>query len=138
MIRICFCLMVVFTVFCTARVSSAEIDTFNPKNYVYDDEGNPLFVKVYLKARAESLSQSGRAVSIPSQENDIQILKLMMQEDQRGSFLVIPIKKKKSNDDEDKDESNWECPYCHKINPASRNSCSNPECPLNRKAWKDW
>jgi hypothetical protein len=54
----------------------------------------------------------------------------MSQDDQRGSYVVIPIKKKRDKDD-DKDESNWECPYCGRINKASENRCGTKDCVLN-------
>jgi len=53
--------------------------------------------------------------------------------------LYDTVKKKKGKDaDDDKDESNWECPYCGTDNPATRNTCSNRECPLYRRAGRDW
>jgi hypothetical protein len=135
MLKILFRLIVCLALFGLDQVSAAEDDIYNPKNYVYDDEGNPLFVKVYLRnPKAERRNQNKKHFF--SKENDMQILNLMMQEDLRGNFIAIPIKKKKNDDDED--ESNWGCPYCHTINPSSRNSCSNKDCPLYRKGWRDW
>lgn len=89
------------------------------QNYVYDNEGNPLFVKVYLQKNLSS--------------NRHPFVNSMIQDDHRGSFLAVPLKKKKSNDDDDdKDESTWECPYCGAINPASRNTCQTKGCVLHR------
>ncbi len=115
------------------NASAAENNEFNPKNYVYNNEGEPLFVKVYI----ESSNRNINADSLSLQKEGLHILNLMMQEDRKGSFLVIPIKKKKSKSDDD-DESTWICPYCDTENEASRNTCQNPQCVLHRKAGRDW
>ncbi len=121
--------------FFNVQASATELNSFNPKNYVYDEEGNPLFVKVYLG----SANQHRNEKVLSSPANGLVILKRMAQEDKEGSFIAVPIyKKKKNNEDENDDESNWECPYCYTINPASRNTCKNPDCPLHRKGGRDW
>ncbi len=86
------------------------------KNYVYDDEGNALFVKVYLQKNLST--------------HRYPFVNSMVQDDQRGSYLAVPLKKKKSSDDDD--ESTWECPYCGTINPSSSNTCQKKGCVLHR------
>jgi hypothetical protein len=60
----------------------------------------------------------------------------MMHEDESGSFLAVPIKKKKKERG-DEDEDDWECPICGTLNPAYRNTCQNSDCPLNRKGIRE-
>lgn len=73
------------------------------------------------------------------QQNGLeQILNKISQNDQRGTYLVVPIKQKKSKNDDDDDVSTWECPYCGTINLASNNTCSNESCPLYRKKGRNW
>ncbi|MBS0607602.1 MAG: hypothetical protein KF898_05125 [Parachlamydiales bacterium] len=122
---------VLFSSHCLARGTDFQ-------NYVYDDQGNPLFVKVYVPASKMELWKSSDKINLLSAEGQkIQILRRIVQEDGRGGFLVVPIKKKRSKDDDD-EESTWECPYCLTVNPSNRHACSNPECPLYRKGGRDW
>lgn len=119
---------------------SAEAKSFDVKNYVYDDEGNPLFIKVYCKCCGEKSSHSHKKSGLPSsQENKLGILSKMLQKDQKGSFLVIPIKKKKKNKDDDNPfEKYWECPYCQTLNPVYQAYCSNKNCTIYEEPWKGW
>ena len=66
-----------------------------------------MFVKVY--------THNTDALNVRS------FLTLLTQEEEIGHFLAIPVKKKRSDDEEDK----WTCPYCGTDNPASRNTCAN-------------
>src|SRR5512135_2812216 len=96
-------LITLFIFFCSIHASADRIDNFNPKNYVYDDNGTPIFIKIYIDSpkvdRLHQNESSAPLFSLPG--GDMQILNLMTQNDQRGSFIVIPIKKKKSKDDDD-------------------------------------
>jgi hypothetical protein len=140
--RIFYSLIAVLTFFSSIYVSANEIEGFDLKNYVYDDEGNPVFIKVYIKSikplKTKFSNQDWNDLPL-QQDSWQQLMNQVSQEDQRGTYLIIPIKKKKGKDaDDDKDESNWECPYCGTDNPATRNTCSNRECPLYRRAGRDW
>jgi hypothetical protein len=129
-------LVSVFIFFSSTYASADRNNDFNLKNYVYDDEGVPLFIKLYIKAsKTESSDRNKSVVPLFLAEESVQILNLMMQEDQLGSFLAIPIKKKKEKED---DESTWECPICGRTNPASRSTCQYSDCPLNRKGIREW
>jgi hypothetical protein len=95
-----------------------EIRDFNPKNYVYDYEGAPLFVKIYLgDQNFESEYPQRKRTPHSSIEKELQFFTSMMQTDSQGSFLAVPIQKKKKKDT-DNDESTWVCPYCDTENPA--------------------
>ena len=135
--RILFQLMAMFTLFSSIYSSADYIEDLDLsiKNYVYDDEGNPAFIKIYIEPSKAELLSSNRNFY---QQNRLErILNKMSQKDQRGTYFVVPIKKKKSKNDDD-DTSTWECPYCGTINPASNNTCSNESCPLYRKKGRDW
>lgn len=142
MIRVFALFIVLFSGSCSNFISANE---FNPKNYVYNDEGYPLFVKIYVEGPENSPSHAEKAVYAPPlKEKTISFFNLM-QKDDRGSFIVIPIKNKKKKSDEeekeedyDHDEKYWKCPYCDTENPASRNSCQNKKCCLHRKTGRDW
>lgn len=130
-----YALAAILIFFCSIHVSASGVDDFNPKNYVYDDNGTPLFVKVYIKAPKTGFSQQSESASllVSSQNADMRILNSIVQDDQRGSFIVIPIKKKKYQvDDEERNESVWECPYCGTINESFRNTCKKKGCVLYR------
>jgi|GEM_PF-5858408 len=130
MIRVFYPLIALFIFFSSIHASANEIDDFNVKNYIYDDEGNAVFVKVYIKFSNQDWSNSSS-----QQDNLPHLLNRMTQDDQRGSYLVVPIKKKKykdEDDDDDDDESVWECPYCYTINESYRNTCKNKKCVLYR------
>ena len=131
----CFCfLMLILAYFSSVQASTGGWDGYvNPKSYIYDDEGNPVFVKVYVES-----SKCHRNADSPRLSEKEQILNLMIQEDKAGSFWAIPIKKKKSKEKEDDtEESTWECPMCGRTNPASRNTCQYSDCPLNRKGIRE-
>lgn len=108
-------------------------DCFNPKNYVYDEEGKALFVKVYVDLQKTSFRDSRETSSA---ETEYHFLKMVTQVDCLGSFIAIPIRKKHNNKDGDDDI--WVCPYCGTENPASQNTCLNKDCPLYRKKGRDW
>lgn len=131
--KIFYPLITVFIFFSSIH-ASAGIDDFNSKNYVYDDEGNPIFIKIYIESHKEKCSNRNNSGThfFPQQDGLQLTLNRMTQDDQRGSYIVIPIKRKKDNDDDDKDESTWECPYCHRENKASSNRCGTKGCVLNR------
>lgn len=116
--------------FCSSgHIWANDVEHLSTKNYVYDDEGNPVFIKIYIKA-SKNVSSSQRNRTLPSLlEEDKKFWALMTQKDDRGTYIVIPIKKKKSSSD---DESTWECPYCHRENPASSNFCKTKGCVLHR------
>lgn len=96
------------------------------KNYIYDSDGVRLFVKVYVED-TELLSHS---------RQESKTLLKFLQRDNRGSFLPVPItKKRNANDDQ---EDYWICPICGIKNPESAQFCTNSECPLYRKGWRDW
>ena len=118
-------MLALFSVFYTHFISANE---FNPKNYIYNDEGCPLFVKVYKNISNET-SVEARAIDEKKHS-----LYNFIQKDNGRSFIAIPIKR---NTDSGEDDY-WECPYCETKNPASRNTCSNPDCPLYRKKGRDW
>jgi len=121
--------------FSTIYAYTNEIHNFNPKNYVYDDEGNPVFIKIYIQSSTVNSPNQNKGRTHQEQDDLIQILNRMTQHDQRGGYVVVPIKKKKSHDDDDdddKDESTWECPYCHRTNKASDNYCQTKDCVLHR------
>src|SRR5580700_12017309 len=89
------------SMFCcfTIPLLAHKITTFNPKNYVYDDEGNPLFIKIYTKSLDIEFSQAEQ-FSFSSSGTESHLLSSMIQIDTLGSFLPVPIqKKKKSSDD---------------------------------------
>jgi hypothetical protein len=131
--RIFYPLVTVFIFFSSIYASANRIDDFNLKNYVYDDEGNPVFVKVYIKSPKAKFSDQDWSDSFSQQDSLPHLLNLMTQDDQGGSYLVVPIKKKKDkDDDDDKDESVWECPYCGTINESFRNTCKKKGCVLYR------
>jgi hypothetical protein len=132
-----FRLVMLLIVLNSVPVSADSYGNFNPKNYVYDDEGSPVFVRVYVNdSTTESSNRNRKAASLFLKEEGAQILDLMLQEDQKGSFLAIPLKKKKQKDDNE-DESTWECPMCGRENPAYRNTCQFSDCPLNRKGIRE-
>jgi hypothetical protein len=95
-------------------------EKYNEKNYVYDHCGTVMFVKVYIHDIDSSIPNS--------------FLLNFTQEDETGHFFAIPVKKKRSDEEEDK----WICPYCGTDNPASKNTCTNFNCPLYRKKGRDW
>ncbi|MGC1877931.1 MAG: hypothetical protein WA347_03265 [Rhabdochlamydiaceae bacterium] len=134
-------LITVFIFFCSICALANGTDDFNLKNYVYDEEGNPVFIKIYIEtSKTESSHRSKNASSFFPLQNEagLQISNPMMQDDQRGSYIVIPIKKKKNkNDDDDQEESTWTCPICGRDNPASRNTCQYGDCPLHRKGIRE-
>jgi hypothetical protein len=107
-------------------VTANECD---PKHYVYNHEGKALFVKVYIETPKAKTSID--AFDLQKKTN---IWSIFLQTDDRGSFIVVPIKTNRDKGDEDY----WECPICGTENPASRNTCSNPKCPLYRKKGRDW
>ncbi len=128
--------------FCSLNASIDDNYNFNPKNYIYDDNGNPVFVKVYIDhLKPQSSDQNLEGISCAVQNTGLQTLNLMTQYDERGSYLAIPIKskKKKNNDDDedDKKEKYWKCPYCGTENPPERNTCSNSNCVLHRKGVRE-
>ena len=138
MMRVFF-LMIGLAICFASQCSADEDDSFNPKNYMYDYEWNALFIKVYVQNHQDDPWQQYHKHSPVS--DDEQIYHLLIQEDQKGSFIAVPIKKKKKDkeeEDDDKDESDWECPYCGTINPSYRNCCSNPKCVLYRKNNRNW
>jgi hypothetical protein len=115
--------------FCMSFEAIGLTNEFDSKNYVYDDEGNPRFVKVYLNNQTCDTSNQKRENSSSTlQEIGNLFINLFIQEDPRGVFIAIPIRNRDRDDDD-----YWQCPYCDTINPASRNSCRNPCCPLYRK-----
>jgi len=126
--KIFYPLIALFIFFGSVQASANRIDDFNFKNYIYDDDGNPVFIKIYIKSSTEILEQN-KANTLPLQ----QLINRMAQDDQRGSYIVIPIKKKKhKEEDDDKDESTWECPYCGRTNKASSHYCETKDCVLHR------
>ena len=133
--RIFYSLITVLIFFSSIHSSANGIDDFNLKNYVYDHEGVPVFIKIYIDSPKEKSSNHNKS-SAPSQLDSLeQILNRMAQNDLRGTYIAVPIAKKKNkkdNDDEDKDESTWECPYCGRTNKASSNYCETPGCVLHR------
>lgn len=118
-----------FSALCSNFASASE---FDPKNYVYNDEGSPLFVKVYIEI--PKISYRETSVEAFDLQKKIKPFFNLMQNDDRGSFIVIPIKTAKDRDEDDY----WECPLCGTENPATRNTCTNPDCPLYRKKGRDW
>jgi hypothetical protein len=91
--------------------------------YIHDTRGTSLFVKVYI----DNINLLNA--------NDF--LLTMTQEDEKGHFLAIPVRKKKEKDDE-YDETYWICPICGWRNPASEHVCGNSDCPLYRRKPRDW
>ncbi len=135
--RIFYSLITMFIFLSSIHASANEIDDFDFKNYVYDDEGTPVFIKIYIKSpKTESSNENKSGTPLFQEQDDLQqILSRMAQDDQRGSYIVVPITKKKKikdDDDEDKDESTWECPYCGQINRASSDYCERRGCVLYR------
>lgn len=135
--RIFYSLITMFIFFSSIHASANGIDDFDLKNYVYDDEGAPVFIKIYIESpKTESSNRNKSTNRLFPQHNDFQqILNRITQEDQRGSYIVVPITKKKKikeDDDDDKDESTWQCPYCNRVNKASSNYCETPGCVLHR------
>jgi hypothetical protein len=101
----------------------------NPENYIYNHEGTPLFVKVYVGKNALFIHQG---------KESLFLLKLM-QKDRNGSFLPVPISKKhKPKKEDDEEEDTWVCPYCETVNSASAGSCTNPDCVLYRTGGRNW
>lgn len=112
--------LVIFFIACAHMnpISADEVEgDYNPKNYLYDEEGNCSFVKVYID-------------KIDSRHG----FDCLAQRDGRGSFLAIPIQRFLSKEK----PKGWDCPYCGRRNPAERNTCSNPDCVLYRKPPRDW
>lgn len=132
--RSLFYLLLFILAFCHLNSASATCShRFDPKCYLYNEEGYPLFVKVYVEPSLQSIHSDSSSRG----EGKAQFLTLMTQNDRDGAFIVVPIKKKKSRND-DEEEDTWQCPYCDTINEASRNTCKNPECILYRKPGRDW
>lgn len=117
-----------------ALLAAHEDNHFNPKNYVYDDEGNPLFVKIYI----ESVLTEKKSSSPSALEQKLHFLSSMMQNDSIGNFLAVPIEKKKKKQDNDDEESTWTCPFCGTETPARKSACSNKDCILYRTPPRDW
>lgn len=113
--------------FFSASASAHERHLFNPKNYVYDDEGNPLFVKIYVDSQKLEMFHAQK-------NGSANVTHFVNLNDAAGTYLIVPIHKKKRPDDDD----SWTCPYCGTENPAYRNTCSNPSCVLYRKGGRDW
>lgn len=122
-------LLIAACVFCCTMKVSAHEEHYNLKNYVYDDEGNPVFVKIYIpfEDHQENVCAAKACHMLQAQQRD-----------KSGSYIVVPIRKKKKSEEDDDDENTWECPYCGIVNPASRNVCSNSDCVLYRKWPRDW
>lgn len=113
------------------------------ENYVYDNYGNPLFVKVYVTRCDEDASNSNKPSPALKFIKKNRFFSQMLQKDRHGRFLAVPLQKKKNkNKDEDDDdpyqERGWVCPYCDTYNDQSRNVCSNKNCPLYRRPGRDW
>ncbi len=125
---------------CYGELSANESSEYNPENYVYDNHGNPIFVKVYV-----SLYEEDDHVNAKNSSLALQFIKKnhffsqMLQKDHRGKFLAVPLQKKKSKD-KDKDEyeddpyqeKGWICPYCDHYNKNKHNTCQNKKCVLYR------
>jgi hypothetical protein len=79
--RIFYPLIAVFVFFGSIHASANMIDEFNLKNYVYDDEGNPVFIKIYIEASKKSSNQN-KVSSFPLQDGVQQIINRMIQDDQ--------------------------------------------------------
>jgi hypothetical protein len=138
--RFFYSLIALFISFCSIHASTNETENFNPKNYIYDDNGHPIFIKIYIETlKTSSSGENEYAVSHSLQKGGLQMLNLMTQNDHRGGYIAIPIKKKNKNknDDDDKDENVWICPICERENPAYRNTCQWTDCPLNRKGMRE-
>lgn len=131
MMRFLAALVMFLSSFCSNFISAHECD---PKNYVYDDEGHPLFVKVYLETTKDNLFDSKKTAYAFSSKENANFIFTLMQKDSGGSFIAVPIRKKTDSDDDDY----WQCPYCGAENSASRNTCSNPDCLLYRKKGRNW
>lgn len=128
-----FYLSMVMLMFFTSIYSFAGLEDFNVKNYLYDDKGNPVFIKIYI-----SKEFSNQDLTDTQHFDFHQLLNRMSQEDQTGTYVIIPIKKKKKQQDADEEEDGWVCPYCNTYNEASRNCCKNPDCVLYRKGNRNW
>ena len=122
--------LILFAFIFSANISARQINEYNSKNYIYNHQGNRISIKVYVDFSTEKALH----YTAPSS----QILQKMLHEDEQGSFLAIPIKKKHKSEDEDDDNDEWECPYCGTINSADQNTCSNRKCPLYRAKGRDW
>src|SRR2546427_10533588 len=95
-------LIAAYTLFGSISVSANEFGYFNVKNYIFDDEGNAQFVKVYIESSGEMYSNNaGSASSSSKQDGFYPILKRMSQNDQRGRYIVVPIKNRRARDDDD-------------------------------------
>ena len=124
-------LITMFIFFGSIHASTDRTPDFNLKNYVYDDEGVPVFIKIYIKSpKTGSLDQNQDGVQ--------QVLNRIGHEDERGSYIVVPIKRHKKEKDKDEDdadgydESWWKCPYCGRKNDANSNYCGTKDCVLHR------
>ncbi len=112
--------------FFPTQVVAAVQHGVNPEDYIYNCEGTPLFVKVYVEKQV--LQNRGSS----------SFLKLL-QEDRNGSFLAVPIKKKQKDKNEDEEnEDTWICPICNTKNPEYATFCRNTACPLYRNGLRDW
>lgn len=111
-------MMFLIAFICLSCVSADEHeDDYNPQNYLYDEEGEHSFIKVYI----DKLDSK-------------HIFHRLAQTDKRGSFLAIPLQKIHSKEKPDE----WRCPYCGLDNPVSTNTCLNKECTLYRTKPRDW
>ncbi len=114
------CLFFALNAYCEVNVS----------NYLYDHDGNPSFVKVYLNEWDES--------NIGKNEGFLAVNKvvrarfhLLLQKDGKGSYMAIPLQKKGKDKDKDKDEDDyWICPHCGRKNKETDNYCRTWGCPF--------
>ncbi len=105
-------------------ISSLSATDLTSQSYLYDNEGEPRFIKIYI----DSPTPRNKRRTTSLQAGLQQILNRMAQEDPTGRYIVVPLKKKKGKDT---DESVWECPYCGKSNHAFENRCTKKSCSLH-------
>src|SRR5579872_7119646 len=103
-----------------------DVDT---TDYLYDDEGCPSFVKVYLNEEIENDFYEDEEF-LTANKVILSTFRMLMQRDRKGSYLAIPLQKKGKDKDKDKDEEDyWTCPHCGRKNRATDNNCKTWGCP---------
>ncbi len=76
----------------------------NADNFLYDNLGNPVFLKLYLDSKSPSKALIEYPILI----------------DHKGSFYAVMIK-----------FNHWICPFCGTLNPKNQDNCISKNCPLD-------
>ncbi len=99
--------MMKFKLFCFVFISVLFVSCYsgNSSYYIYDEEGKPLFLKMYFEGMA------------PETLFDCPILS-----DQNGRFFPISI-----------EFGHWICPYCGILNPIDQVHCVNISCFVGKR-----